>query len=185
MTREEAGRLVAVFKAAWPNHPVPNAEALVTAWEIALADVPYGMAQQAAAMYLREGRFFPAPAEIRTLVIDRLGILPDGGEAWRMVLDRMRSTYPGREAAPWAIPEAVRLAVEAVGGLHTLRMSDEPGADQARFLKVYGTYRQRAARELDVALLITGGERTAIRGEAMTVEERTAFRDLSGKEVGL
>lgn len=182
MNREEAGRLVAVCVATWSSHPVGDPAALVTAWEMALADVPYPLGQRALGLYLREGRFFPAPAEVRALVVDQLGVIPEEGEAWRMVVARMRTTYPGIPAAPWAAPEPVRLAVEAMGGMHVLRLSDDPGDDQKRFFRVYRTYRQRAARELDVAALTAGGGEKALPDGEPSVSRAPSGRRRASEE---
>lgn len=67
MTNQEAGKLVAICLAMWPNHPVTDPLALVKGWELGLAGVPYADAERALQDYLAEGRFFPTPAEIRML----------------------------------------------------------------------------------------------------------------------
>lgn len=176
MTRQEVGKLVAVCIATWPNHPVDNVAALVSAWELALGDVPYEVGNAALATYLREGTFFPAPAEIRTLAVEAVAGLPDAGDAWRLVLDRMKATYPGIPASPWDAPEPVRKTVDAMGGMEPLRRSENPGADHARFAKTYAVYRQRAAREADLPALWAG------RQEA-TFGDRIARRLLNGADV--
>lgn len=162
MNRQDVGKLVAVCIAMWPNHPADNIDVLVTGWEMALGDVPYDVAHQALAVYLREGRFFPAPSEIRKLAVDAITELPSGGDAWRMVLARMRATYPGHPAPSWEAPKPVKDAVQAMGGMHVLRMSEMPGADEARFLAIYASYREREARDADLPAIWTAKGRAAI-----------------------
>ena len=164
MTRDETARLVAICLATWTTHPVANVDALVTAWELALGDVPYPAAEAALGTYLREGRFFPAPTEIRALVLDATGAFPSGGDAWRMVLRRIRGTYPGQPAPPWEVPPAVKETVDQMGGIHALRMSEHPGADEARFLKLYEQNRLQTAREADVAAVLEGARVPALAG---------------------
>ena len=68
MTNSQAAQLVSILIATWPNHPVPDPHALVKSWELALHDVEMHDAERALQQYLETGRFFPAPAEIRTIV---------------------------------------------------------------------------------------------------------------------
>lgn len=68
MTREETAQLVAMMKAAWPNHPTPEPEAIVMAYWLGLDDVPTEAAMAAFRAHLRDaqrGRFFPTVAELR------------------------------------------------------------------------------------------------------------------------
>ena len=67
-----------MLSAAWPNHFDPKKGidfgAAVQAYHVALADLPYGAAAAAAGRAIREGKFFPTPAELRAAVLaDRAG----------------------------------------------------------------------------------------------------------------
>lgn len=156
MNRQEIGRLVAVCFTSYPNHSATAAD-VATAWEFALADVPYEAAAAAIKTHLKESPFFPSPSEIYQRVLDQTGALPNAGDAWGLVQARIASTYPGLPATDWDAPYPVREAARAMGGIHTLRMSDNPMADRAHFIKFYEQYRQRAAREVDIAVLIEHG----------------------------
>lgn len=68
MTREETAQLVAMMKAAWPNHPTPEPEAVVAAYWIGLDDVPADAATASFRRHLKDpqrGRFFPTVADLR------------------------------------------------------------------------------------------------------------------------
>ena len=66
------------------------------------------------------------------------------GDAWTMVQLRIKATYPGHTAPEWDAPFPVRQATQAMGGVHVLRMSENPMADRAHFIKLYSEYRKRA-----------------------------------------
>lgn len=145
MNISECSKIIAVLSAHAPNHPV--SDATVTAWSMAMDDVPYDAAQWAVREWLRHRKWFPFPSEIRDMLTEQLSGLPSVEDAWRLVLGRMRSTYPGHEAPAWHMPVEVRRAVEAMGGVHVLRMSQAPGIDAKRFAEIYGQYRERSLRE--------------------------------------
>ncbi len=66
MKASEVEKLVAVFEAAYPNHPTRPETA--TAYHLALADTPVEMAQAAAAWWIAEEKWFPTAAELRSRV---------------------------------------------------------------------------------------------------------------------
>jgi hypothetical protein len=67
MNRTDAAHVVAVLTATWPSHPIPDPDALVTAWAIGLDGIDLDEANDAIARWIQTGKFFPAPAEIRSL----------------------------------------------------------------------------------------------------------------------
>lgn len=158
MNRQEIGRLVAVCFTSYPNHSA-TPDDVATAWEFALADVPYEASAAAIKAHLQESPFFPSPSEIYQRALDMTGALPSAGDAWGIVQARISSTYPGQEATEWDAPHPVREAARAMGGINTLRMSENPMADRAHFIKFYEQYRQRAARAVDIAALIEHGSK--------------------------
>jgi len=162
VNRAEIGRLIHVLQAEYPHHQVADVETLILAWTMGLGDLPYHVVAEAAVSWIRSGeRFFPSSGQLRQLVIDWTGALPSGSDAWTMVMDRMRSTYPGHPAPSWDVPDPVRQAVKAMGGMDVIRHSEAPGIDRSQYLKIYETYRARAARDADVAALVEE-RRTAI-----------------------
>lgn len=148
MTKSECAKLIAVLLATYPSADPPSVPALTAAWEMSLGDVPYPAAEAAIRAYVKTGRFFPTPAEIRGLVASRGGIVPDAGDAWAMVRRHLRETNTVT-GGMFAGPEPVRQAVEAIGGWWRLRMSETPEADRAAFGRVYEVYRQRAIADVD------------------------------------
>ncbi len=156
MNRQEIGRLVAVCLTSYPNHSA-SADDVITAWEFALAELPYDAAAAAIKVHMKESPFFPAPSEIYQRVIDQTGALPSGGDAWGMVQARLSAAYLGYPASTWDAPYPVRQAVTAMGGMHQLRMSENPMADRAHFIRFYEDIRKQAARNVDIAALIEHG----------------------------
>ena len=158
MTLNEISKLQAVIMVTWPNHRVDNPEAAINAWEMVLGEVPYPIVSQALTQYIREGHdFAPNAGQLYQIVLDMTDALPDAGDAWTLVQLRIRQTYPGHEAPEWDAPFPVRQATRAMGGVHVLRMSENPMADRAHFIKIYNQYRTRAAREVNIGWLLEHG----------------------------
>lgn len=151
MTRSETSKIVFMLAATLQHQSgsIGDVESLVAGWHLALEDVDYPDAEAAVRVYLRTGKWFPAPSEIRNLVAKRVLNLPDAPDAWTMVLRHLRDYHPVN-AHPFDGPEAVKLAVAAMGGFHTLRMSEHPEKDRDQFMRVYPTYLRRAEQETDL-----------------------------------
>lgn len=152
MNRHETGRVIAMLQAEYSAHRVPDPEALLFSWGMNLGAVPFEAAAAAAAAWVRSGeRFFPTSGQLLQLVATESGAVPSAADAFALVLDRMRSTYPGRPAAPWDAPDATRHALKAIGGMASVRASDDLAVTQAMFAKAYEVYRQRAVRSADLS----------------------------------
>ncbi len=158
MTPEEISRLIAVIMHTWPNHRIDDPEVAIHAWSMVLAEVPYPVASEALAQYMREGHeFAPNAGLLYQIVLDMTDALPNAGDAWTLVQIRIGQTYPGHPAPDWDAPWPVRQATKAMGGVHVLRMSENPMADRAHFIRLYGEYRKRAAREVNIGWLLEHG----------------------------
>lgn len=158
MTPEEISRLIAVIMHTWPNHRIDDPEVAIHAWSMVLAEVPYPVASEALAQYMREGHeFAPNAGLLYQIVLDMTDALPNAGDAWTLVQLRIKATYPGHTAPEWDAPFPVRQATQAMGGVHVLRMSENPMADRAHFIKLYSEYRKRAAREVNIGWLLEHG----------------------------
>lgn len=158
MNEQELSRLLAVCTHTWPNHRVDDPEILTLSWTMILGEVSYPYASEALIRYMKDGNaFFPNPGELYQIVLDMTDALPTTSDAWNEVQARIASTYPGMPASEWTAPYPVRQAARAMGGINTLRMSENPMADRAHFIKFYEQYRQRAAREVNIAALIEHG----------------------------
>jgi len=144
MTREETAKLIAMLKAIWPNHPIHNAEALIAAYHLVWADIPYDAGLAAVTQYAASERYFPSPAEIRELAAQHLGVAPTPEEAWQEVVTQMREHgFYGRPAFSHPM---IAAAVRDVGW-RTLCGSEQPDATRRQFLSAYGARRQRLLRE--------------------------------------
>jgi hypothetical protein len=156
MERQEAAKIVAVLKATFPNFPIPDPDALLTGYLLGLSDCPYDLVVEAVGRWIREGRpFFPAPAELRALVVERVLPFPTPEEAWAEVRRGMSAV------GAWGMPTwscwPLKQAVDAIGW-RVLCCSPEGDGDTAeRFERTYRTYRDRAIRDANLPALFAGG----------------------------
>lgn len=112
---------------------------------------PVVLVERAIDEWIIGGRvFFPSVAEIAERIAERVTGLPTPGEAWQLVQDRMRASYRPELAPPWDVPESVKTAVTQCGGMYALRRSDHPGADEKRFLDLYGVIRVKTVQEIQI-----------------------------------
>lgn len=149
MTREECARVIAVLRSVYPDQVIADVQALVAAWEMALGDVPYEAVNAALTRYVRTAKWMPKPSEIRQLVAEAGGVVPDEGTAWEMVLRHMRE-HGYLNPPPFAGPAAVADAVRAIGGWRQLRTSTDSESDRTAFCRAYATTRARALADLDL-----------------------------------
>lgn len=96
MTHEEAGNIVAVLNAGFPNSTLERESVAIYAKEIALLH-DYAIGTEAAWMTVRQGDRFPTIKEFRSV--------------YRSVADRRRSEVPALEEGPRGrgIPEWVQV----------------------------------------------------------------------------
>lgn len=148
MTRDEVAKLLAMLHVAWPNAPSADAAAQVRAYHLALADVPYPAGEAAVAAWLKTGRFFPAPAELRELAAQALGVAPAVDQAWAEVATAIRSI--GSYGQPRFSHPLIAEVVHRIGW-RALCASETPAADREWFGRLYQAYRTRLLREADLA----------------------------------
>lgn len=156
MTLQEAGQLLALVKSRYPNANFGDPRTAARAWEMTLDDVPYEAAESALRAWFKRDKWPPDPSELRGLILSAIAEVPESGDAWEMVRAHLRATYPGLPGPGFAGPEAVRRAVEALGGWHALRVSEQPERDRDAFFRVYPQYAKRAAATVDVDAAIAG-----------------------------
>jgi hypothetical protein len=65
MTRDETARLLTMMRAQWQRTTIEDADAMLSAYHLGLADVSYQDGEIAVAACIRECTFFPVVAEIR------------------------------------------------------------------------------------------------------------------------
>lgn len=159
MTKQEAARVLAVIQSRYPAANYGRADTAAEAWALTLDDVPYGSVMGALGKWFKTSRWPPDPSELRAQVLAEAGAAPDAAEAWEMVVRHMREN--GRiGGAPFAGPEPVRQAVDAIGGWWSLRTSEYPARDREAFERAYPVYLRRAAASTNVGELLR--ERVAL-----------------------
>jgi hypothetical protein len=112
MNRPETMKILAILASVWSSEPIDDAK--ITAYQWALADVPYRAVEVAAGKLLRTAKFFPKPAEIMELIVDDLPMVAPG-EAWETVQRQIRKHgYKGWDQVQFG-DEAISAAVSSVG----------------------------------------------------------------------
>lgn len=149
MNRAETAGILAIALEAY-QHAAPNPDALLSAWHMALDDVPADVAALALRRHVRENKWFPKPAEMRSQCVAMTHAIPEPGDAWAMVQQHMRD-HGYLNPPPFVGPDCVAEAVRAMGGWHQLRRSEQPERDREQFMRLYQTYQTRAARDLHIA----------------------------------
>lgn len=147
MNQREVSQVLTALKAVWTTHPIT--EDTVAVYAASLEDVTGEQGKWAALTWVRTGKFFPTPAELRTLIAERLLRLAPAEDAWLEVKRAVRDV--GSYGAPcWSSPILAR-AMEAIGYREFCmsEMADEP-AWRAQFVRFYEAYRDRALRERTV-----------------------------------
>jgi hypothetical protein len=144
VTLEETSRVLKVLLAVWPEKLV--SPELTQAYQLAWRDLDYVDVNDAAGYWLGTGTFFPRPAELRTVVLDRVSQLPAPEVAWGEVKAALTTHGPG--ALPdWSTP-VLQATMAALGWSNFClsELDDEP-AWRAHFYKTYAAYKERAFKE--------------------------------------
>lgn len=151
MNETDVAELIALVKLRYPHaklgqesaEPEKALAGMVRVWHMALSDVPRDAAERALERWFKTEKWAPDPSEIRTAAAGELMALPEVEEAWAIAQGAIATYYPGHRNR-CAMPNVVRQAVNAIGGLHNLKMSEEPRKDRDAFFRVYPIYRKRA-----------------------------------------
>lgn len=162
MTIAETARLIAILKMAWPAHPI-EAEQGAAVYHRALADIPFDLAERAIDEWLRTGKFFPAPSEIRELAL-RAGVgLPAAEIAWQEAQRVIGGYRPGDPAPLWS-SRVLEETVNAVGWSAIKACeADNLGTLRAQFRDTYNALLKRvAAEDAGDALQEAAGRRALI-----------------------
>jgi hypothetical protein len=147
MTKAEVARVIGVIRARYPRSEWgPNEELTVEAWHMSLGDLPLEPVLAALKGHFLESQFAPDPVDIRGKVAAASGVAPEPAEAWRIAQGAIASYYPGHNNTI-DIPDVVRQALKAIGGIHNLKMSEDPSGDRDAFMRAYATYRKQTLSE--------------------------------------
>lgn len=134
----------------WPHFDIPadaRLEAVkLQAWFDVIGDLDMALVRAAFAR-LASDPFPPPPGRVRAEAI-RLAspAVPDVDEAWAEVATAVRRC--GRLNRPEFSHPMIDAAVEGMGGWVALCASENPTADRAHFLRIYGVVQERHTREL-------------------------------------
>ena len=145
MTRDEAAKVVAMLKAAFPHQPFPTDSARV--YIEFLLDLDVDAALRAVRRLIAEPgrRFMPTIGEIRGAALDVVAPVPLPEEAWGEVVQQIHAEgYYGR---PRFSHPVIYQAVEAIGW-REICLSEEPGVVRAHFMRAYETLRQRYVHDV-------------------------------------
>ena len=116
-------------------------DALMELYLSLLETVPDEVFEAAVAEHIASSKWFPSISELRGLALDIMitGLgWPSVGEAWEMVVRHIREVPAvGQGKARRKEHPFVERAVASVGGWYTLRRSESPVADRARFMDAY------------------------------------------------
>lgn len=152
MNRAEVAKVIGVIRARYPRAEWgPDDKLTVEVWHMSLGDLPPDPVLAALRALFEESPFAPDPSEIRARILADSGQVPDPADAWAIARRAIAAYYPGHPFR-FTMPEAVRQAINAIGGLHTLKLSEQPGADREAFLRAYATYRKRAMASVGLGL---------------------------------
>jgi hypothetical protein len=147
MNQQDVDRILTVIKARYgPKFRYDRMT--TTAWHMVLDDVPYEETMIVLRDLMKQEEWAPDPATLRNTVLDTTSGLPTPSEAWQMVQQRIRNTYPGMPAEAWDAPQPIQDAAKDVGGIYLIRQAEKPEAMRQRFEDAYRRRRDevRAAR---------------------------------------
>ena len=162
MNQSEAGQLVGVLAAGYPQWQVTKETVMV--WADLMSDLDFSETRSVVRTWLLTEDRPPSPAAIRRgLASDKGLTAPSRAMAWAEVRKGLTTSAPNEKPA-FSHP-AVSQAVETIGWWE-IRTSQNLDTLRSQFWKVYEEY----ARELDRNVLTTqqmslvGGERKSLEG---------------------
>jgi len=160
------------------------------AYHAILQDIPEDVLQVAVIHLGCESQWFPTAAEIRQAafsLLEKVQGTPSAQDAWAEVTQKMRAGFydtskgwhepRGPTDDDWSCP-LIQSAIDAIGGWHALRTSENAVADRARFLEAYNHYLTRARQDQRMAPLIA--ERLGIQQrDALPEPEHQVEREVA------
>lgn len=154
MTKQEAVKLFAIFKSAYPRFETyNNAETLkpiIMLWAEMLSDIPYPVVEVAAKKLILESPYPPTISDVRKQIVDITsspGDRIDGATAWGEVVQAIQKHgYYKPEDAITSLSPKVANVVKMIGW-QEICTSTEPGVVRGQFIKMYNTYAERTKRD--------------------------------------
>ena len=161
MNQSEAGQLVGVLAAAYPQWQVTKET--VAVWADLMSDLDYAETRTVVRSWLLTEDRPPSPAAIRRGIASDKGLTaPSRATAWAEVRSGLTTSTDGKKPA-FSHP-AVSMAVETIGWWE-IRTSSNIDTLRSQFWKVYEEY----ARDLDKDVL-TSQQLSLGRGERKSIE---------------
>lgn len=140
MTEAQAAKILLIIEGAYPGR-FESTEKTIKAWAALLGDVPYELAEQAAAALCRTNKFPPSVAEIRGAIAEAFSPLPSVEEAYETAR-RVARDYSPYTPIPDNLHPMVARALDIVG-IETMAYTHEPTVIAAQFRRVYENLRER------------------------------------------
>jgi hypothetical protein len=135
MTEEQTTKMLAVLRAAFPEMKVEDST--IIAWNMGMKDLPVDVVRKVVHDWILDEEWPPKVAQIRKRTLQSMTQFPTIDQAWRMVLNRVKSTYPGFNNDPWEAPQIVKDTLQAIGGIGTVRRSEKPDKTEEAFTRAY------------------------------------------------
>lgn len=165
MNTQETGVLLRILRSVWPNTEI--GKDTVTAYQWALEDLTYAEGERAAKTWMRTGKFFPKPSELREII----GNEASGGDeiaesAWTEVLREVRRVGFNRppefsggkfRESPTATfsSDLIKQTVDSLTW-RLICISDEPEKIRDQFLWTYKALRKRDVSKVQRGTITTG-----------------------------
>ena len=144
MRQTDAGRLVGIIRAAWPQGVFPPESVGVYAKEI--SDLDLGAVSAAVDELVKTRTYLPSIAAIREMVAERACGLPVAEDAWLEVETAIRR-FDGGDSGTWTwdwSSPAVGKAARSLGGVSVMHEAPQLGFVRRDFLDAYGKFRKQA-----------------------------------------
>lgn len=149
MTAEEVSKLVAVLAANYPTAKLTRDN--IRAYEFALADLDYQLAQRAVTNIVRTSKFFPSIAEIRAACIETTnGPTRTGVEAYTILTRAIRRFgYCLKDEEPPKFKDPLIAKCLGVWGSwnDACNAPGDDAAGRARFIELYNSLARAAHTE--------------------------------------
>jgi len=165
MNKQETAVLLRILRAVWPNTEI-GADTVI-AYEWALEDLTYAEGERAAKTWMRTGKFFPKPSELREIIGNETAGMDEIAEsAWSEVQREVRrvgfnrpSVFSGGkfQESPTVTfsSDLIRQTVDSL----TWRLictTDEPEKLRDQFLWTYKALRKRDVSRIQRGTISTG-----------------------------
>lgn len=139
--------MLAAFAQNWPEKAEHcRAPETISFWLRYLGDMSDDLLKAAGKTVISESHFFPRVADVRETgfrLQSEVAGVPDAYQAWYTVQRWLRLPatvyHNGKQLRRQPLPRIIQLAVDGIGGVDALRLSEDGTADRARFVDAYNS----------------------------------------------